>query len=152
MLEKYSKTCLEIVTEENYHDYVKKPWNYWDFQNSINVLATVLSVSAPANALNFTTFTNRGLWEAEVGSFSEETFNSYTVDTSFNDTNVDVGDFTLNGTTGFGGVQIIDVPPLTTSFFNIDCNPWKVSKCNSEMKKLTPNFLKLKTPWKKIDT
>ncbi len=91
------------------------------FGSGISVLATILSISAPANALNFTTFTDRGLWEAEVGgSFSEETFNSYNVDTSFNNTNVDVGDFTLNGTTAFGGVQIIDVQPLATPSADID--------------------------------
>ncbi len=88
----------------------------------IGVLATVLGISAPANALNFTTFTDRASWEAAVGgSFSEETFNSFTVDTSFNGSSVDVGDFTLNGTSQFSGFQQIDFPPITaSSSLNID--------------------------------
>ena len=87
---------------------------------SIAVLATVLSISAPANALNFTTFTDRATWEAAVGgSFSEEDFNSFTVDTSFNGSSVDVGDFTLNGITATSR-QNIDVPPLSTSSFDIE--------------------------------
>ena len=76
---------------------------------SIAVLATVLSISAPANALNFTTFTDRASWEAAVGgSFSEETFNSFTVDTSFDSSSVDVGDFTLIGTGSGSGRNFID--------------------------------------------
>ena len=88
---------------------------------SIAVLATVLSISAPANALNFTIFSDRASWEAAVGgSFSEETFNSYTVDTSFNGTPLDVGDFTLNGTANLSSYQTIDVPPFFNSLANVD--------------------------------
>lgn len=89
---------------------------------SITVLATVLGVSAPANAIVFNTFSDRASWEAAVGgSFSEEDFNSFTVDTSFDGVNVDVGDFTLNGTSQFSGFQQIDFPPITASgVLNID--------------------------------
>ena len=83
------------------------------FGVGVEVLATVLAVTAPANALNFTIFTDQPSWEAAVGgSFSSEDFNSFTVDTSFNNnSSIDVGDFTLNGTGNNSLFNKIDVPP-----------------------------------------
>lgn len=98
----------------------------------IGVLATVLGISAPANALNFNTFTDRASWEAAVGgSFSEEDFNSFTVDTSFdNGSSVDVGDFTLNG---FGDCcsndNKVDASPF--SFGGVDGTSYVVGQVNN---------------------
>ncbi|WP_293155107.1 hypothetical protein [Okeania sp. SIO2C9] len=72
-----------------------------------------------AEAANFTTFTDRAAWEAAVGSFSEEDFNDFTEDTSFNGSSLDVGDFTLIN-------DLFQIPTanfINTSFTVIDGTP-----------------------------
>ena len=59
-------------------------------------LTAILGVSAPANAIIFSEYTDRASWEAAVGSFTEEDFNSFTQDVSFAGSSFDVGDFTLS--------------------------------------------------------
>ena len=67
------------------------------------------------------TFTDRAAWEASVGAFTEETFDSFTADQSFNNgASVDVGDFTL---TGFG-----DATLGATVFNFIDAAPFDPSR------------------------
>ena len=86
---------------------------------SIKVLATVLGISAPANAI-LTTFTDRASWEAAVGNnFSIETFDSVTTDQRFDTTKV-VGDLTLEGDDGSGNELVIDAQPLQTTSFDIN--------------------------------
>ncbi|NES04638.1 MAG: PEP-CTERM sorting domain-containing protein [Okeania sp. SIO2F4] len=89
---------------------------------SIAVLSTLSA--GIAEAANFTTFTDRADWEAAVGSFSEEDFNDFTTEVSFEQSSLDVGDFTLVGlgSRSFGR-NFIDVPPAQFSVFNIDGTP-----------------------------
>ncbi|VEP15557.1 conserved exported hypothetical protein [Hyella patelloides LEGE 07179] len=95
-----------------------------NFGAYVAVITLVLTISAPAKAVSVSAFSDRASWEAAVGgNFSEETFNSYTVDTSFVDTSLDVGDFTLNGITSIPGKQKIDVPPLDSASLDIDGSP-----------------------------
>ncbi|VEP13501.1 conserved hypothetical protein [Hyella patelloides LEGE 07179] len=100
------------------------------FGGSIAVLATVLGISFPANALMFTTYTDRATWQAAVGgtdNFSEENFNSFTTDTLFKDTisGLDVGEFTLDGD-GFvnssNDIPRIESAPLSSPFPEINVN------------------------------
>lgn len=63
------------------------------------------------------TFTDRGAWEAAVVGFTEETFDAFTTDQSFNNgSTVDVGDFTL---TGFG-----DSNNLSEVLNRVDASPF----------------------------
>lgn len=112
------------------------------FGGSITVLATILGVSAPANAIVFTTFTDRPSWEAAVGgSFSEEDFNSFTVDTSFNsDGSVNVGNLSLNGV-GNASFNRIDVPPYIVANPNINVNG--TSQVSSEVNSIGTAFLNI---------
>ncbi len=58
------------------------------------------------------------MWEAAVGTFTEETFNSITTDQSFdNNGSVNVGDFTISatGSAANGGLNIIDALPFVFS-------------------------------------
>ena len=65
-------------------------------KKSLATAAVFSTLSAGiAEAANFTTFTDRAAWESAVSSFSEEDFNDFTENTSFNGSNLDVGDFTL---------------------------------------------------------
>ena len=63
------------------------------------------------------TFTDRSAWEAAVGAFTEETFDGFSTDQSFNNgASVDVGDFTLTG-------WAYSFPPAE-SFDRIDVSPF----------------------------
>ena len=60
-------------------------------------LGLLLSAASPAGAV-ILTFTDRAAWEAAVGAFTEESFDAFVADQSFNDgLVVDVGDFMLKG-------------------------------------------------------
>lgn len=75
-----------------------------------------------ANAL--LTYTDRSSWNAVVGSYLMEDFNTYSVDTSFNGTSLDVGPFDLLGNaTTFLSRDKIDVAPFVDSAFSVDGTP-----------------------------
>lgn len=80
----------------------------------------LIASSSPARAL-ILTFTDRAAWEAAVGTFSEQTFDSFSSDQSFNNgATVDVGAFSL---TGFGDAA--GQPPGVFNF--IDATPFDSS-------------------------
>lgn len=83
------------------------------------ILAAVGGITEPANAFTLTSFTDRESWESAVqGGFIRENFNSYNKeDESFNGIDLDVGNFTLNGT---GSRQKIDVYPFDVPLFDVD--------------------------------
>ncbi|MGK7894173.1 MAG: hypothetical protein AB4372_11240 [Xenococcus sp. (in: cyanobacteria)] len=93
------------------------------------ILVAVRDVTAPANAFTLTSFTDRESWESSVqGSFSEETFNSYAEDLSFNGIDQNMGNFTLNGT---GSRQKIDVPSFDVPLFSVDGTPMILGQTDS---------------------
>jgi len=85
----------------------------------IALLVSSLAVSSSAHALSFTTFVDETAFRSAAGTLSTETFNSFTVDTSFRNGTVNLTDFSL---TGIGNItnNIIDVPPLVFPVVNID--------------------------------
>lgn len=94
------------------------------------ILAAVGGITTPTNAFTLTSFSDRSSWESAVeGDFSEENFNSFTVDTTFNSVNLDVGDFTLNGV---GNRQTIDVPAFDVPAFSVDGTPMILGQTDSD--------------------
>lgn len=88
------------------------------------LLVSTLAFSSSAHALSFTTFTNEAAFRAAAGSLSTETFNSFAVDTSFNNGGtVNLTDFRLTGIGNTGAGNKIDVPPLDFAELNIDGTP-----------------------------
>ena len=87
------------------------------------LLVSTLAFSSSAHAISFTTFTNEAAFRAAAGSLSTETFNSFSVDTSFNNGGtVNLTDFSLTGFGNSAGNKI-DVPPLDFPDLNIDGTP-----------------------------
>lgn len=89
--------------------------------SNLAALTTIVGVNTSANAMTFTTFTNRSSFENAVtvdgGTAVIETFSTFTTNTSFNNTSLDVGDFTLQGVGSTGAHR---VGPQGNSNFNID--------------------------------
>ncbi|ELS01739.1 hypothetical protein Xen7305DRAFT_00014440 [Xenococcus sp. PCC 7305] len=93
-------------------------------------LAVVVGAVSSAEAFTLTTFNDRESWESAVaGDFNEENFNSFTIDSSFNGVNLDVGDFTLNGT---GNRQKIDAPAMDVPAFSVDGSPMILGQTDSD--------------------
>ena len=88
-------------------------------RGGISVLAIALSVSTPAYALDFTTFTDRGLWEAELSSTTLENFNSVPSDVQFGGSSTTVNSLTLRSNATNASYANIDTPVLS-SFANVD--------------------------------
>jgi hypothetical protein len=88
-------------------------------QAALAAALTLGSVGGASAAI--TTFTNRGAFQAALGSFSVENFNSVVGEPSFRSSPLTIGSLTLQG---FGGDQFgrnfIDQPPYQFSVFNID--------------------------------
>jgi hypothetical protein len=78
-------------------------------------LIGLLSTAAQAATTNYS---NRAAFEAAISGATTETFDSYSVDTSFAGTPVNIGDFsvvTTGTSTSTSGYNYIDVVPLATS-------------------------------------
>ena len=87
------------------------------------VAGIVFAMGSSAGAATITSFTDRATFNTAVGiPLTLETFNSFGVETSFNITPLDVGDFTLSilGTTPFNNKNFIDIPPPQISQFDVD--------------------------------
>ncbi len=97
------------------------------------LLVSTLAFSSSAHAISFTTFTNEAAFRAAAGSLSTETFNSFSVDTSFNNGGtVNLTDFSLTGIGNSGAGNKIDVPPIDfAAQFNIDGTPAIRGQTNS---------------------
>lgn len=95
----------------------------------LSILVPITGIAKPTNAFTLTTFSDRAAWESALsGDFSEENFNSVTVDTTFNGVNLDIGDFTLNG---IGNRQTIDVPAFDVPSFSVDGTPMILGQTDS---------------------
>jgi hypothetical protein len=83
-------------------------------------LIAVLAAIAPANALNFSTFTNRTAWQnALTGTPSSENFNSFTIDRNFGSSSLTAGSLTLSS-------NAYDAPATGNKFTEarIDVSPY----------------------------
>ncbi|MEM8637485.1 MAG: PEP-CTERM sorting domain-containing protein [Cyanobacteria bacterium P01_G01_bin.54] len=113
-------------------------------KRSVLILALVAAGGAlhsgSAEAL-VTTYTDRAAFQAAAGTTVLEDFNSFTEDASFAGGGVlDVGDFTLSGTSPFPAFNLVDVPPDNTiSAFRIDGTPF-VSTITNTVDSFTIEF------------
>lgn len=83
----------------------------------------IFLAAMPASAATVV-FENRDDFEAASGSLAVFDFNGFTADTSFRTAPLDVGPFTLQTTGAISpfltGRNLIDVPPLVFTTFNVD--------------------------------
>ena len=86
------------------------------------LLLILMCFSSVANAAVITTFNDRMGFEAAAGTLATETFNSFTEQTPFHTTPLDVGDFSLSltGTPQTGERNSIDLQPPQFSEFDVD--------------------------------
>ncbi|MGB3299195.1 MAG: hypothetical protein WBA76_13070 [Phormidesmis sp.] len=92
------------------------------FWLSLSATVMALAMQSRAEALTFTTYTNRSDFEAaiKVGKLSTQNFNSYTQDTGFRNKSLTVGDLTLTDTSGNSLHSKIDASPFAPAELNIN--------------------------------
>ena len=84
--------------------------NFQEF-GGVAVLTAILASNAPANALNFQTFTDRATWvNALTATPSLENFNSFGSDTNFGGSSITAGSLTLSSNADSSSESLIDLP------------------------------------------
>lgn len=76
----------------------------------LTLVSLVTSLLASHATAGFITYTDRATWEAAVGSFATQDFNSIVTDTNFGGSSIDFGDIRLDGVTNGGTEALIDLP------------------------------------------